>query len=244
MTDRTFVIGDIHGDLPALTTLLSRLPTLDSSDTIVFLGDYMDRGTHSAQVVEMVRKTISQSTEAGIVCLRGNHEDAWLRVIDDGWPGFVLPPGNGCRECLRSFAPDMETKDEKIAMLMGSFFPEDVVTWMRSLPYFYEDARGIYVHAGLPRVDGRWLHPSEVEDPQILLWMRSRDFFVNYEGKPVVVGHTVTNTIPPELSMYTPEDPDDLFWSGGSVYAIDTGAGKMGFLTALELPSGNVYESR
>ena len=244
MADRTFTIGDIHGDLKALTTLLTRLPTLDSSDTLVFLGDYLDRGPCSAEVVEMVRKTIPESTEAQVVCLRGNHEDAWLRVIDDGWPGFVLPPGNGCLECLRSFSPNLEPREEKIEMLTGSFFPEDVVAWMRSLPFYYEDPRGIYVHAGLPKVDGRWLHPSEVEDPQILLWMRSRDFFVNYTGKPVVVGHTVTNTIPPELSQYTPEDPEDLFWAGGSAYAIDTGAGKQGFLTALEMPSGQVYESR
>lgn len=238
---RTFAIGDVHGDLDALRTLLHRLPAMDRSDTIVFLGDYVDRGPHSAEVVELVR-ALGGLTPARVVALRGNHEDAWLRVVDQGgWPGFVLPPGNGCVECMASFAPGVED----LALLhSGGFFPPDVIAWMRSLPHWYEDDHGLYVHAGLPLVDGRYLHPSEVEDPGVLLWTRKKAFFRDYVGKRVVVGHTVTSTLPPELSRYTPEDPDDLFWAGASAYAIDTGAGKGGFLTALELPAGRVYESR
>ena len=242
--DRTFIVGDIHGDLDALNTLMSRLPTLDIGDTLVFLGDYIDRGPASAEVVESVRVVIPESVDAKVVPLRGNHEDAWLQVIDEGWPGFVLPPNNGCRACLRSFRPGIAPREENIQLLTGGFFPREVVAWMRELPFWYEDDLGIYIHAGLSRIDGRWPHPSEVKNPRELLWARSQDFFVNYVGKPIVVGHTVTRTLPPELDQFTPEDPDDLFWAGNSAYAIDTGAGKGGFLTALELPSGTVYESR
>jgi serine/threonine protein phosphatase 1 len=49
--------------------------------------------------------------------------------------------------------------------------------------------------------------------------------------------------LPPELSGYTPEDPTDL-WAGENCVGIDTGCGNGGFLTALELPAMNVYESR
>jgi len=242
--DRTFIVGDIHGDIDALETLMSRLPELDIGDTLVFLGDYLDRGPASAEVVEAIRVRIPEQVDAKVVALRGNHEDAWLQVIDEGWPGFVLPPNNGCRQCLRSFRPEIEPREENILLLTGSFFPADVVQWMRSLPYFYEDSQGIYVHAGLSRIDGRWPHPSEVENLRELLWIRSQDFFANYDGKTIVVGHTVTRTLPPDLDKFTPEDPDDMFWAGKGAYAIDTGAGKGGFLTALELPAGNVYESR
>ena len=242
--DRTFIVGDIHGDIDALNTLMSRLPMMDIGDTLVFLGDYLDRGPASAEVIESVRVVIPQSVDAKVIALRGNHEDAWLQVIDEGWPGFVLPPNNGCRACLRSFRPDIEQREENLQLLTGRFFPPEVVAWMRELPFWYEDDLGIYIHAGLSRIDGRWPHPSEVKNPRELLWVRSQDFFVNYIGKPIVVGHTVTRTLPPELDQFTPEDPDDLFWAGNSAYAIDTGAGKGGFLTALELPSGTVYESR
>ena len=249
MAGRTFAIGDLHGEPDALDVLLSRLPPLDASDTVVLLGDYLDRGPRSADAVERVRQ-LPARLPAKVVALRGNHEDAWLRVIDDGGCfGFTSPPQNGCLSCMRSFLADgLELAEEEALLLLhsGGFFPPDVVEWMRSLPHWYEDDNGLYVHAGLPeRPDGSgFQHPSEVEEPRRLLWLRSRSFFTSYAGKRVVCGHTVTETLPPELSHYTPEDPADLFWAGGSAYLIDTGCGKGGFLTALELPSRQVYESR
>jgi serine/threonine protein phosphatase 1 len=252
MSGRTFAIGDIHGDLRQLKQLIRRLPDLRSEDTLVFLGDYVDRGPRSAQVIDFIRHELPESTDAKIVCLRGNHEDAWLRVIRQGWDAFVLPPTNGCLAALRSFtggpvpaAKERPTDpDEWKAMTTGSFFPEDVVTWMNNLPYFYEDHHAIYVHAGLPLDDdGGFPHPSQVENPVVLLWLRTQEFFRDYRGKTVVFGHTVTSTLPEELSNYTPDDPTDL-WAGENVIGIDTGCGKGGFLTAIEFPDLVVWESR
>jgi serine/threonine protein phosphatase 1 len=114
---------------------------------------------------------------------------------------------------------------------------------MRALPTWYEDAHAIYVHAGVPWHAGRWQHPSEVDPAAALLWTRAPAFFRNYDGKQIVVGHTPTDLLPPELSEHTPADPDDA-WVRGRVFATDTGCGKGGFLTAVELPSRTVYESR
>ena len=244
---RTFGIGDIHGDLAALEALLARLPDLTPEDTLVFLGDYLDRGPDSRGVVERVRHLHTQ-VPAKVVALRGNHEDAWIKVIDEGWPGFVLPRGNGCHACLRSYLdlPEHAELDDALFEKLsdGSFFPAEVVTWLRSLPYWYEDAHAIYVHAGLRRVDGRWLHPSEVQDTAVLLWSRSDDFFLEYDGKVTIVGHTGTNTLPEGRSLYTAGDDADLYWAGASAYCIDTGSGKKGFLTGYQLPEHLVYESR
>jgi serine/threonine protein phosphatase 1 len=77
----------------------------------------------------------------------------------------------------------------------------------------------------------------------VLLWMRTHDFFRNYRGKRVVFGHTPTEFLPQELSTYTPEDPTDLFL-GENVVGTDTGCGVSGFLSAVELPSMRVFESR
>jgi len=254
MAHRTFAIGDIHGDLDALLKLLSCLPTLDKDDTVVLLGDYVDRGPKSAEVVEYVRH-MGDSVPAKIVALRGNHEDAWLRVVDGGWPEFVLPPGNGCLAAYRSFVGgkipeeyEEPTSEEQDILFSGSFLPPDVVAWFRQLPYWYEDDYAIYVHAGLGRgPDGSFRHPKDTDPVGLLLWCRDEDFFRNYNrdcnGKPVVFGHTGTEYLPPELSGYTPDDPADL-WAGEYVYGLDTGCGKGGFLTALELPEMNVYESR
>jgi serine/threonine protein phosphatase 1 len=246
---RTFAIGDIHGDLDGLETVLRRLPELQPTDTIVFVGDYLDRGPSSAQVVARVRK-LQADGPARVVALRGNHEDAWLRVIEQGWPEFVIPLGNGCLAALRSFvggAPpgidDKPTLAEEKAISRGTFFPPDVIAWMKSLPYWYEDEHAIYVHAGLPKGGGGFVHPAKVQAPAALLWLRDEDFFRNYRGKLVVFGHTATAYLPPELSTYTPEDPLDI-WAGPCCVGLDTGAGKGGFLTAIELPAMHVYESR
>ncbi len=255
---RTFAIGDIHGDLLALERVLSRLPKLRGTDTLVFVGDYLDRGPYSAEVVALLR-ALPEKTPAKVVCLRGNHEDAWLQVIDAGWTDFVVPRGNGCLETLRSFkGQPMPKEDDGVEipelkeLAAAKFFPSEVVAWMRSLPFFYEDQHAVYVHAGLPRkkapeatpeAEVPFAHPSEVDPQRILLWLRDRDFFANYRGKLVVFGHTTTKQLPPELSSYTPDDPADLF-AGPAVAGLDTGAGKGGFLTAIELPARRVYESR
>jgi serine/threonine protein phosphatase 1 len=249
MAGRTFAIGDIHGDLEQLFRILSCLPSLEKNDTIVFVGDYIDRGPRSAEVIDFLRK-LPKETPAKVVTLRGNHEDAWLRVIDRGWPEFVLPPPNGCLAAMRSFTggplpvENEEAQGAELEMLLsGAFFPGDVVDWMRELPHWYEDDHAIYVHAGLPHSPDGFQHPSEVKAKVALLWCRDEAFFRDYRGKLVVFGHTATVCLPPELSSYTPEDPTDI-WAGPCTVGLDTGCGKGGFLTALELPAMRVYESR
>jgi serine/threonine protein phosphatase 1 len=250
MSARTIAIGDIHGELAHLTRLCERLPALTAEDTLVFLGDFVDRGAQSAPVVDFVRRVLPGRTPARIVALRGSHEDAWLKVAREGWLEFLLPVGNGCLATLRSFtggpppAPnEFGTREEFDAMQRAAFFPPDVVEWMRALPIFHEDAHALYVHAGLPQENGRWLHPAEVTDPRPLLWQRSEAFFTGYRGKRVVFGHTSTEYMPQGLSCYTPGDARDVFVSD-FLTGIDTGCGRGGFLSAVELPSLTIYESR
>lgn len=245
MAGRTFATGDIHGDLDALIRVQAQLPPLDDGDTLVFVGDYLNRGPFSAEVIDYLR-ALPKRTPAKVVTLRGNHEDAWLRVIEHGWNDFVLPPSHGCLEAMESYLgkEDGPLEGERRELLLrGGFFPDEVVAWMRELPYWYEDDHAIYVHAGLIQKDGRFLHPSETEPSSALLWHRNQAFFRDYRGKRVVFGHTVTEYLPEELSSYTPEDPTDL-WAGPCTIGLDTGAGKGGFLTTLELPAMRVFESR
>ncbi len=245
MAGRTFATGDIHGDLQALLRIEEQLPELDEGDTLVFLGDYVNRGPRSAQVIEHLR-SLPQRTPAKVVTLRGNHEDAWLRVIDQGWNEFVLPSPHGCREAMESYVGELGvvlSKPLEQVLIRGAFWPLDVVEWMRRLPYYYEDEHAIYVHAGLARGESGFLHPADTDKKVALLWHRDQDFFRNYRGKRVVFGHTGTEYLPEELSSYTPDDPSDM-WAGPCTIGLDTGCGKGGFLTTLEMPIMTVYESR
>ena len=126
---RTIAFGDIHGDLEGLERVFSKLPRLEKGDTLVFLGDYVDRGPRSAQVIEFVREP-AERRPARVIALRGNHEDAWLRVIERGWPEFVLPTGNGCLAAMRSFTggpraePDEKPKPgEEKGLISGTSSP-------------------------------------------------------------------------------------------------------------------------
>jgi serine/threonine protein phosphatase 1 len=247
---RSFIFGDIHGELAALERVLEQLPPLTSADTLVFLGDYLDHGPASAQVIRRIM-TLPERTPARVVALRGNHEDAWLRVLDEGWDNFVATPKNGTLATLRSFVGgpvpepgEVPSHAEFEAMSNAAFFPPQVIAWLRARPYWYENEHGIYVHGALPiRANGSFPHPREVEPAGTLAWSNEPRFFESYTGKRVVVGHTRTRSLPRNLSERTPDDPTDLF-QHNSVFGIDTGSGDGGFLTALELPAVTVYESR
>lgn len=248
---RTIAIGDIHGQLQELEVLLARFPALKPEDTLLFIGDYLDRGPDSAGVIRLIREDLPNRIPARIVTLRGNHEDSWLGVLAGTNLDFVLPANNGCLATLRSFTGGPAAvrgdfpseKKEMDALVSGSFFPKEVRTWMGAIPFWHEDEHAIYVHGGLPQVDGGWPHPSAYPDPKVLAWCREKAFYSDYRGKRVVFGHTPTTRLPQQLSTYTPADPSDLFFAGDLI-GIDTGCGSGGFLTAIELPSMMVYQSR
>jgi len=248
----TFVIGDIHGDAVALEVLLARLPTLTPADTLVFLGDYVDRGPDSEGVVRRVRG-LQADAPCKVVALRGNHEDTWARSFDNPNPAFLLHRGNGCIATWRSFtgrppgddAGDL-SDDEFLEMLdVRRWMPDEVAAWMRALPIWYEDEHAIYVHAGLDGEGDRWQHPSAGRDKP-LMWMREPDFYTGYQGKRVCFGHTRTRDLPTDhLGFFRRlvDDPADV-WQRGDLVGVDTGAGMGGFLSAVELPSMRVFESR
>src|SRR4051812_48233792 len=79
---KTFVVGDIHGRRAQLNALLDVLPHDENSDTLVFLGDLIDRGSDAPGVVTDVLELQRASPERVIV-IRGNHEQMMLDFIDD-----------------------------------------------------------------------------------------------------------------------------------------------------------------
>src|SRR5262249_43396272 len=106
----------------------------------------------------------------------------------------------------------------------------------RALPLWYEDEHAIYVHAGLDGDGDDWKHPRDGGEKP-LLWMREADFWLRYEGKPLVFGHTPTCDLPPV------EPERTTVWRRGPLWGIDTGAGRGGPLTAIALPDGEIFTS-
>ena len=99
---KTFVVGDIHGCCAQLHALLDMLPRDESTDTLVFLGDLVDRGPDVPGCVEHVVKLCKESPER-VICLRGNHEQMLLDFID-GANSIWMEPSTGSDQTFEQFA--------------------------------------------------------------------------------------------------------------------------------------------
>lgn len=247
MLNRTFVIGDIHGDLAALERLLVQLGPLTEEDTVVFLGDYVDRGANPRGVVERVQE-FERDSVTHTVTLRGNHEDKWVESFEKPDLPYLVQQANGCAATFRSFTggaplvPDESLTPAELQKMLevDTWMPWEVIAWMSRLKLYYEDEHAIYVHAGLDGRGSEWKHPSD-SSPKPLLWMRDPQFFANYRGKRVVFGHTPVE----ELPIADGAPPARRVWvrGDGELVGVDTGSGKGGVLSAIELPSGRIAQS-
>src|SRR5438094_7226535 len=99
---KTFVVGDIHGRCAQLSGLLDLLPRDEATDTLVFLGDLIDRGPDIPGCVEHVFKLCQENPER-VICLRGNHEQMLLDFID-GENTIWIDPSTGSDQTFAQFA--------------------------------------------------------------------------------------------------------------------------------------------
>lgn len=97
---RTFVIGDIHGGLKALLQLLNKLE-LTEKDQLIFMGDYVDGWSESAQVIDFLME-LSKTFKC--VFIKGNHDvwcQNWLEDSNDVNPSWFM---HGGKETIESYA--------------------------------------------------------------------------------------------------------------------------------------------
>ena len=173
--NKIFAIGDIHGCYDMLQALMEKLPFDPDYDTLVFIGDYIDRGPNSVEVVEYLvnlRKRIP-----GIIFLKGNHEDMLEKFLD-GTDRFTYLMNGGQR-----------TLDSYLEKHVQSEFypiPPEHMEFFKSLKLYYETEKYIFVHAGLrPRI------PLEFQETEDLLWIREKFVRSKHDfGKRVIFGHT------------------------------------------------------
>lgn len=171
-----FAIGDVHGCVDELRLLLNRLPRT-SETTLVFLGDYVDRGPASREVIDTILELQQRSK---VVALKGNHEVMFLNYLRDpesaAAGSFIY---NGGSATLASYA---DANGEIV-------IPEAHREFLKTRPLLYEGEHNVFVHAGLPRIPLDEIDP--VRDEATLLWTRGRFLTTNYDwGKVVVHGHT------------------------------------------------------
>jgi serine/threonine protein phosphatase 1 len=209
MPHRTIAIGDIHGCAKALARLIEAIqPTSD--DTIVPLGDYVDRGPDSREVVNLL---IGLVDRCELIPLLGNHERMMLDAIESlEVLEFWLEVGG----------------QETLACYGGTFdeVPPDHLVFLRGLHRYYETASHFFLHANY---DAELTLDQQPD--RLLLWEHvvHTTPLRHASGKTAVVGHT-------------PQGSGEVL-DMGHVICIDTYCVGGGWLTALDVESGRIWQA-
>ncbi|HTU03674.1 MAG TPA: metallophosphoesterase family protein [Candidatus Sulfotelmatobacter sp.] len=162
----TYVIGDIHGCLDPLQRLIDKVKP-KPGDELIFVGDYIDRGPQSRQVVDYLLGLPHRR-----IFLMGNHEKMLLDFLDGEDQELFL--ANGGQATLRSYGGDPDD------------IPDAHRAFFKSLRPMYETTDYLFVHAGI-----RPMVPLAEQNIRDLVWIRHEFFqFIGRFPKPVVFGHT------------------------------------------------------
>ena len=214
--DRRIFIGDVHGQYAGLMHLLDLIGPREQ-DRLYFLGDLIDRGPESAQVVDFVIRE-------GHACLLGNHEDMMLKALcgtdtDSSTLHWALNGGDTTWKNYRN------GDAEKL---------KPHLLWMQTLPTFLDLGDLFLVHAGVhPEV------PLEKQNFQEFFWVRDEHLYCRtpyFPHKLIINGHTPTFTLP---GVKTGK-----LAAGSGWLNIDTGAChvKSGWLTGVDIANNAVYQ--
>lgn len=212
MSQRVIAIGDVHGCATALATLLEVIrPRAD--DTLVVLGDAVDRGPDSRGVIEQLLR-LRESCR--LIPLMGNHEEMMLNFLDQRpQPDDWLQVGGA--ETVESY----RGPDGKMTAV-----PREHEDFLRTWQDYFETDTHLFVHASYePR------RPMAEQHWHLLRWHSLRDGVPgpHCSGKQVIVGHTSQRT-------------GEVF-DVGHLVCIDTYCWGGGWLTALDVTDGSLWQA-
>jgi serine/threonine protein phosphatase 1 len=212
---RILAIGDIHGCLTALDTLL-KLVQPARQDRIVTLGDYVDRGPNTRGVIN---RLIELHESGRLIALRGNHELMMLQARDGGHDDRRFWFGVGGREALASYGSRWRTgRFEDIPREHWWFIEKTCLDW-------YEIATHVFVHANLDPDLPLMHQPSSMLHWEVLNpWTPPHS-----SGKVMVCGHSEQRSGWP-LNL-------------GHALGIDTFAFGGGWLTCLNVLTGQIWQA-
>lgn len=218
MDKRLFAIGDIHGCFDALKELVECKIQLAQNDKLILLGDYIDRGDKSKEVVDYIIDL--QERGYNIIPLIGNHELLLLKAFDDEKNKYKWLL-NGGGETLKSFGID------SIKEILSKY-----LDFFKNLKSYFSIENNLFVHAGF---NDKIVNPFQ--DTYSMVWESQVEYF-----NPLLVGKTIIHGHRPITVEQCIKQIDChnrvICIDTGCVYADSVGNGK---LTALELATRKLY---
>ena len=226
---RTLVIGDIHGGLKALLQVLERA-SVTQNDDLIFLGDYVDGWSESAQVLDYIMELAEHQH---CIFIKGNH-DVWCEDWLYTGLGDKTWLFHGGEATVYSYAG------------IGSAKKEEHLNFLEQMKYFEIDSQNrLFIHAGFTSMHGpqKEFHASNFSwdrtlwemaltlderiMPDSLLYPKRLNMF-----KEIFIGHTPTTYYDQVVPMHA-----------ANVWNVDTGAAFKGRLTIMDIDSKEYWQS-
>lgn len=227
---RRIAISDIHGCALELDQLL--IKTNARPEEVIFLGDYVDSGPDSIEVLDMVAEWCRQ----GATALLGNHDDLFLQWLEGKENILYYGGRNGGMATINSCLHRLGEDEVAISQLLSDVFKENQVkkiiqdrfhvhiSFLKSLPLYKRESELIFVHAGVNPRHG-------LGKTTTLEFLHLRDEFIYEYNQPetVIFGHTRTRAI---------HNQDSVYFGSNRVIGIDGGCAFGGQLNALIIDNG------
>ncbi len=221
---REFVIGDIHGEYDKLIKCLKAVNFDYQNDKLIQLGDIVDRGPHSYHCIEELKLI------KNLILIKGNHDECWFESLKNGNASTGMLWKQGAQQTYLSYYNEGVNPEYHY-----DFFDKQVL-------FHIDDQRRYFVHGGFNR------HHFIYEQPDNTVFTWDRDLWasaLSYEsmkdqtygfkikGKPleVFIGHTPT-------IMWNKTEP----MKAANIWNLDTGSGKGGLLTIMNIKTKEFYQ--
>lgn len=214
---KIYAIGDIHGCAKTLKKLMAEIQPA-KSDTLVFLGDYIDRGPRIKGTIDFLIEL--KDSGHRVIYLMGNHEWMLLDTFENNVREFIWRY-NGAESTLRSFGISEITQ-------LNSHY----VQFFKNLDFYWQSSNFLFVHAGFSNIPNQ-----EFDDIQSNLWTRN-ETYTSPKLKDMCIIHGHTPTTKGDLISRLDNGQKVLNIDTGCVYYKRLGSGA---LTALEIPSFKIY---
>ncbi|MCD1257521.1 serine/threonine protein phosphatase [Paenibacillus athensensis] len=231
---RTLVISDIHGCLQPFRALLARCGYDPQHDQLILLGDFVDKGPQSKEVVDLVRRMVRQE---GVVALRGNHDQRLLDIARSKDTAAVAKfMQHGGKATAQSYLEDDLSNERELSERLPDLrrtlqtdYAEHIA-FLQGLPYYFEGPNHIFVHAGLDPAYPDWRRQP------VRQFMYIKESFYRHPthvAKVVVFGHTKT------VDLHGKPD----IWFGGDKIGVDGGCSSGLQLNALAIGEDGAYDT-
>ena len=214
-------MGDVHGCSPALHAIETAVAP-ESGDTLVVLGDFIDRGSDSKGVIDAL---LALDTRCQLIPILGNHEEMLLSVLKGQLP-LVDWLAVGGLATLESYRPAESIAAGADSPVELKWVPAEHIAFLHRCRDYHETETHLLLHANYdPKL------PLAEQDAATIRWLSLRDSVPgpHVSGKTAVVGHTPTRS-------------GEIF-DRGYLKCLDTWCYGGGWLTALDLASGQVWQA-